>query len=90
MTAEMLTFPKKPQRSVKAACGAAMREARELAGLDLYEAAQRINLTLGTTVIGVGMLQGWEDGIHRAPAEALIAAVRLAGDDAVRIIASLL
>ena len=85
---KMLMFP--PQRSVKAACGAAMREARELAGLDLYEAAERINQTLGVTVIGVGMLQDWESGAHRAPADVMIAALRLAGKDALQILACLL
>ena len=77
------------RRDPAVACGSAMRTARGRAGLDLDQAARRVNLALGTAVVTAGLLECWERGVEGPPAVVLVEAVRLAGEQAAAIFAGL-
>lgn len=79
----------RPSADTAAVCGAAMREAREAAGLDLTEAAWRLNRALGSTIFSAGLCQVLESGRERPDAVVFIEYVRLAGEQAAWILASL-
>ena len=88
-TGAMGVLPLRSLRDPKSLAGRAMREAREEAGLDTAEAASRLNCILGSTIVSPALLAIWESGREQVPASVLIAAVRLAGEGAARIFASL-
>lgn len=69
--------------------GEKMREAREAGGLDWLQAAQRINLALGSRIVTPPLVELWESGREVPDAQQLIAAIRLAGPAAAAIFASL-
>ena len=68
--------------------GEAMREAREVAGLDLDQAVARLNRQLGCSIISAALLELWEDGRERPDVLIWMEAVRAAGTEALRIIAA--
>ena len=84
-----LRVTEQPRPEPSVACGAAMREARERAGLDPHEAARRLNLACGTSIITATLLRCWESGAEVPDAATFIRAVRLAGDAAAHILAGL-
>lgn len=84
-----LRATERPRRDPSVACGAAMREAREAAGADLSEGARRLNLAMGSSIISAGLLACWESGAEMPSADVFVHAVRLAGEGAAGILASL-
>ena len=78
-----------PRPDPSVAVGAAMREARETAGLDDCEAARQLNVACGTSIITAALLRCWETGTEMPDAATFIRAVRLAGEHAAHILAGL-
>jgi hypothetical protein len=72
-----------------AARGRAMRAAREAAGLELVEAARRLNRTFGMSIFSAGLLAVWEGGTDPPDSDVFIEYVRMAGEAAAAIFASL-
>lgn len=78
-----------PSEDAGAAVARAMREAREAAGLDGAEVATRLNQTLGVAVYTAICVELWERGLERPSAVVFVEIVRMAGEAACRILASL-